>query len=113
MSKLDFVETDFEDLSCHTGATFNVDILVTEQCTNLPNDLAGYTARLVIFDDLESTVIDTITGTIATPANGTINFNIPATTTATYTIGLYSYHLELLIDTTVTRLGQGFFEVTA
>jgi len=113
MSTLDFVVTDFEDLSCHTGATFNVDILVTQQCSSLPNNLAGYTARMVIFDDLESVVIDTITGTIVTPANGTINFNIPATTTAGYTIGLYSYHLELLISTTVTRLGQGFFEVTA
>ena len=113
MSKLDFVETDFEDLSCHTGATFNYDLLVTQQCSGLPNNLAGYTARMVIFDELESVVIDTITGTIATPTNGTINFNIPATTTENYTIGLYLYHLELLISSTVTRLGQGFFEVTA
>ena len=113
MSNLDFVETDFDDLSCHTGATFNVDILITQKCTSTPDDLSGYTARLVIFDSLESEVIDTITGTIATPTNGIVNFNIPATTTAGYVIGLYSYHIELLISTTVTRLGQGFFEVTA
>lgn len=113
MNNLDFIKTDFCDRSCHTGVTFSVDILMTEECTGHPINLAGYTARLVIYDIVETNIMTTISGTITTPTSGIMNFTIPYATTEAYIIGMYYYHIELLIGTTVDRIGQGFFEVTA
>ena len=109
---VDFVKSDFEDDACHTGVTFTFDMLLIEDCTNLPNDLTGYTATLLIFDEVETEVIDTIAGTIAYPLKGKINFTISAATTAGYTPGMYCHHIELTNGTVINRVAEGSFEVS-
>lgn len=108
---LNFVKTDLEDLSCKTGVSFIIDLRITEQCTNLPDDLTGYSAVLKIFDENENVIIDTITGSITEPEKGIVSFNIPAYQTETYPVGMYYHHIELTIDTAVYRIGEGYFEV--
>jgi hypothetical protein len=110
-NRIDFVTTDCDDLSCHTGATFIVDLLISDFCSGLPDDLSGYSATMLIFDEDESVVIDTITGVIAEPRKGIVNFTIPADDTADYVVGMYNHQIDLTIATTVYRLGQGYFEV--
>lgn len=111
MQKLDFITTDFEDLACHTGATWIADIFFQQECSNLPNDLTGYSARLVVYSS--TATIATIAGTISDPTSGSVRFLIPAATTANYAEGIYDHHIELLIDSTVLRIGYGKFEVSA
>lgn len=112
-NRIDFVNSDLEDLSCHTGVNFIVDLQLADYCSGLPDNLTGYTAQLIIYDDDDTDPIDTITGTISTPTNGQISFNIPAATTATYTAGMYHHHIQITISSTVYRIGQGYFEVSA
>lgn len=110
-NKIDFVESDCDDLACHTGTTFSVDILNMEECDDLPYDLTGYTAEMLIFDTVETAIIDTIVGTIPFPAKGTINFTIPAATTINYVVGMYNHHIEIKISSSVYRIAEGFFQV--
>ena len=113
MNTIDFVNTDIADLACHTGVTFSVDLHVTQGCTGLPDNLAGYSAKLLVYNGVETVVIATITGTITDPTNGLVNFTIAASATALLVIGLYSHVIELTIGTTVYRVAQGSFEVSA
>ena len=112
-SNLDFVTTDIADLGCHTGVTFSIDLLVTQRCTGLPDNLTGYTARLLVYNVVETVVIASVTGTIASPTTGLVVFTIAASATALLPIGLYSHVIELTIGTTVYRIAQGDFEVSA
>jgi hypothetical protein len=111
-ANLDFVKTDCEDMSCHTGTTFNLDLISTGECKDTPYDLSGYTASMLIFDTIETVVIDTIVGTFPDRARGLVNFNIPAIDTHDYVVGMYNYHIELSISTSVYRVAEGYFEVT-
>jgi len=123
VNTIDFVKTDFDDLACHTGVTFDVNIRMLEECTGLPDNLAGYTAILKIMDEDENIlvgltgpsgatgIIGSITGSITDPAKGIINFNIPATVTENFTLGNYYHQIEAMIGSTVYRIGQGDFEV--
>jgi len=112
MNRLDFTTTDCEDLACHTGVTFIVDFLVIDDCTNIAQNLAGYTARMLIYDVTESTVIKSVSGTIATPATGVVSFEISATDTGALTVGMYSHFIELTISSRVYRIAFGNFEVS-
>lgn len=111
-SKIDFVRTDLDDLSCHTATTFEINVRLIDNCTGVPDNLTGYTARMVIYDTSEISPISTISGTISTPTNGIINFLIPATTTDDYIEGMYNHYIEILISGRVDRIGYGYFEVT-
>lgn len=132
MNNLDFVKTDFIDLSCRTGVTFDVDMRVIEECTSDPVDLSGYTAVLKIVDEDENIIIGLtgvtgisgstgttsgtgeigrITGIIGDPTKGIINFNIPATVTENFTVGIFYHQIEAMISTNVYRLANGIFEV--
>jgi hypothetical protein len=110
-AKINFIMSDCEDLSCHTGTTFNLDLLSTEDCYDLPYDLTGYTAEMLIFDTVETDIIDTIVGTISFPTKGIVNFNIPATTTLNYQIGMFNHQIELKISSDIYRVAEGLFEV--
>lgn len=110
-NKIDFVTTDYDDLACHTGVTFIVDLLLSDYCSGLPDNLSGYTASMKIHGELETDVLATITGTISQPTKGIINFTIPAAATETYVPGMYYHQINLSIGSTVYRIGQGYFEV--
>ena len=125
MNNIDFIKTDFEDLSCHTGATWHVDILLMQKCSNIPNNLTGYSARMNIFPTDETVITGNtgatgitgptgiyVSGTIDNPIDGSVSFLIPASETENYAEGIYDHHIELLIDSTVQRIGSGKFEVS-
>ena len=123
MNTIDFVKTDFEDLSCHTGVTFEVNLRMVEACTGIPDDLSGYSAVLKIMDEDENIItgltgpsgatgiIGSITGSITDPEKGIINFTIPASVTNNFTLGMYYHQIETVIGSRVDRIGQGSFEV--
>lgn len=112
MSNIDFVNSDMNDLACHTGVTFNAELLFIEDCSNVPDDLTGYAATLVIYDTIETAVIDTITGDISEPLKGRVSFVISASITRDYPLGMFNHHIELTIDDNVYRVAQGNFEVS-
>lgn len=113
MSNLNFINTDCSDLACHTGTTFEVDLLFTSECTGIPDDLTGYTCTMKIFGDVETDVLDTITADMTESDKGLISFLIPANQTQTYEENMYNYHIELTIGSTINRVAQGYFEVSA
>ena len=113
MQKLDFVTTDCEDLGCHTGATFLVNLYCFQSCgSELPVDLTGYTATLIVYEDTEDDSIIEVTGTIANPANGLIEFLIEPDDTSDLEIGEYSHVINLAIGTNIFRISYGKFEVS-
>jgi hypothetical protein len=109
--KLDLVTTDCEDLACHTGATYLLDLQIIDECTDIPDDLTGYAARMLIYDEVETTVIFSVAGTITTPKNGLIHFEIDANDTDDLVVGIYSHIIEISIGTMVYRIANGDFEV--
>lgn len=112
-SRIDFVVSDCEDLACHVGSTFVVDLFLQEDCTDLPIDLTGYSAAISIVEEVDGvdTVIETITGVIDNPPDGSIHFELSADDTADLEIGRYWYYLTLTIGTTIYREAHGTFEV--
>jgi len=117
MTNIDLVKTDCDDLSCHTGVTFLLDCLYVQSCTNLPNDLTGYTAKIKVYNTVDDkpalTLIASIDGTISAPTSGMIHFEMSAIDTDKLAIGSYLYTMELTIGTTVYRVAEGTFEVSA
>ena len=109
--KLDLVSTDCEDLACYTSATYLLDLQIIEECTDIPDDLTGYSARLLVYDEVETTVIATVAGKITTPKNGLIHFEIDADDTEDLTVGIYSHIIEISIGSMVYRIANGDFEV--
>lgn len=113
MATIDFVTTECSDLAMHTGVTFNVDCLVYQECNNLPNDLTGYTARLLVFRDTETDVVLDLAGTISTTHKGVINFSVSAEDTEDLPVGSYHNHIEITSMTGVVyRLSSGAFDIT-
>lgn len=112
MDTIDFVKTDCNDLSCHTGVTFYASLAVINRCTEQIADLSGYTASLVIFGSDEADEIDEIPG-IVDVAKGIITFTISAVDTEDYEIGIYNYQINVSQLSSVFRLAQGKFEVSA
>lgn len=111
MNIIDFVKSEFEDLSCHTGITFFVEIRMVDECSNIPDDLTGYSATLKIYTETSETAAYSISGTISTPTSGIISFTAAASATANYTVGMYRHQIDLTIGTTVYLIAQGRFEV--
>lgn len=111
MNIIDFVKSEFEDLSCHTGITFFVEMRIVDSCTNIPDDLTGYTASLKVFAETAETSSYTISGTISDPTSGIVSFTSTASATSNYVVGMYRHQIELTIGTTVYLAAQGKFEV--
>lgn len=107
---LDFVLTDCSDMACHKGVTFIVDVQVLQCCSDLPNNLGGYSAKIIVY--LETETIKEINGTIADPSNGIVNFKLTATETNALTVGNYYHHIELMTSDNVYLVASGMFEVT-
>lgn len=112
MSTIDFVKTDCGDLSCHTGATFEADLLFESDCENVPDNLTGYNCSMKIYYGVETAILDTIVGDMSRSDNGLVSFLIPASKTATYLPGMYKHQIELTLGDNVYRIAQGFFEVS-
>lgn len=113
MATIDFVQTECGDLACHQGVTFIVDCAVTQACSNRPDNLTGYTARLLVFDGVETNVIVDIPGTISEPLRGIIHFQLSATETQDLPVGMYSNNIEVTsVAGIVYRLSSGAFEIT-
>lgn len=80
-----------------------------------PADLTGYTARAQIRSSYAGAILATPTITIPTPTNGTIIFEIPATTTAALTASGGVWDMELVPpsgEDKVTRLVQGIVSIS-
>jgi hypothetical protein len=104
------------NLVCNQGATFNLQFTVKTGDTAW--NLTGYTATMTVKPFAGSTT----TTVLATNANGrialggaagTVNVTLSAATTAAITSGKYDYDFVLDSGSTVTRLLEGKFVVTA
>ena len=111
MNTIDFVKNDLNDLACHQGATFSVDLVVSQGETGLPDNLGGYSATMEIYGDDLTDDIASIVGTISDPSTGIVNFTISAIGTALLPVGLYNHYIQLSIGATIYRISYGAFEV--
>jgi hypothetical protein len=98
------------DFTIEQGATFN--LLMTYKIDNVAVNLTGYTARLKARVDVEDTeVILSLTtengGITLGGVLGTISLDQSATETTLLQTGSFVYDLELITESTVTRLLQG------
>jgi hypothetical protein len=105
------------DFLCEQGATFSR-IVTYQGADGVPVNLSGYTARLQVRSDYESSIVvlslTTENGGIALGgAAGTVTLSASATDTAGVSAGDYVYDLELVNGAIVTRLLQGCFVVDA
>lgn len=83
-----------------------------------PINLTGYTARMQVRADYDSTIavltLTTENGGITLGGSaGTIVITATATATTALSASTYVYDLELVLGSTVTRLIQGSFVVNA
>lgn len=106
------------DIVCDQGATFSR-IFTWQDAAANPVNLTGYTARMQVRDEADSSTAAlslttensriTLGGTA-----GTITLLVSATDTAAVVAGEYVYDLEIVSGAgTVTRLIQGCFTVDA
>lgn len=103
------------NILCDQGATLTR-TLTWKDSAGAAINLTGYTARMQVRADVESTStvlsLTTENGGIALGgAAGTILLTVTATLTTALTAGDYVYDLELVTGSTVTRLVQGQFTV--
>jgi len=83
-----------KNYTIHKGATFSESITYQDS-EGVAIDLTGFTATMVILDDWDGNIIETVTGVIATPTNGTILLTITDETTATYNVSTGVYKLDI------------------
>jgi hypothetical protein len=109
------------NITCQQGATFQRQITWTDSAKN-PYNLAGYTARMQVRDNVSSNTVVVALSTSAGYAGtislggteGTVDLVISAANTASLTAGQYVYDIELVSGGgVVTRLLEGNFKVTA
>ena len=108
MAQLDFIRSVDFDYSIKTGVTFLADVLIKDT-NGVPMNLNGYAVKIYILNYLKK--IGVIVGTMATPTDGTVHFEMSATDTEAMAIGMYTYQLEYSIGGIVTRISEGKIEV--
>lgn len=117
MSKrFDFINSKNTRYACEQGSTFQGSVYVKGPQEE-PTDLTGYTFKMQVRETAaSSTVLLEISssqyGTI-TASSGKISWTVPATITAAIAAGLYYYDLELVLGSTVKRIIEGQFQVSA
>lgn len=105
--------TATEDLIINQGADFLISFQYLEDDAVTPVDLTGYTARMQIRPNANSTTVyfdgTTENGRIViTPAEGVVSVNIPNSETTDMNFMYGAYDLEIVSDGgVVTRLVQG------
>lgn len=92
------------------GSTWNLSLRWLDS-NGAPVNLTGYAARMHIRESCDaSTIIENLTtenGGITVTSSGYVNLTLTATETAAMTAGDYVYDVELVVDTTVTRILEG------
>jgi hypothetical protein len=104
------------NIVCPQGSTY--DQQFTYSINDVPVDLTATTARMQVREKHTSTTktldLTTENGRIVLGGLlGTITINVPASMTAALVAKDYVYDLELVTPSTVTRLFEGKFLVTA
>jgi hypothetical protein len=103
------------NLRMYQGATFRYVLTWLED--DVPKNLGEYTARMQVRESYNSptTILDIDTDDDITlgGAAGTITIEVAAADTTDIKPGLYVYDLELVSGSTVTRLVEGSFLVSA
>lgn len=104
------------NLVCEQATTFNFQFQILNDQT--PWDLTTYTATMTVRPFTGSTtttlLATTSNGRISfDPLNGRITVTVDATTTGDIVAGRYVYDLVLTAGSTVTRILEGKFVVTA
>jgi hypothetical protein len=104
------------NIVCPQGSTYNQQF--TYSINEVPVDLTTYTARMQVREKHTSTskILDLTTendGIVLGGESGTITVNVSASDTAALVAKDYVYDLELISSSTVTRLFEGKFLVTA
>lgn len=104
------------NLVCEQATTFNFQFQILNDTT--PWNLATYTATMTVRPFAGSTtttlLATTSNGRIALDAaNGRVTVTVDATTTGDIAPGRYVYDLVLTAGSTVTRILEGKFVVTA
>jgi hypothetical protein len=109
------INPGFYDLLCPQGASF--DKIFTYSIGGTVVDLTGYTAAMQVreYADALTTLVSLTNGSGITLGGtaGTIGVVISAAVTSGVAAGSYAYDLELYSGSTVIRLLQGAFNVTA
>jgi hypothetical protein len=103
------------NLIVERGATW-AQQLIWKDSGGTPIDLTGYSARLQVRPRSGGNVLVSLTsgsGITLGTTNGTIDLTISAGATSLLPAGSYRYDLELVTGTTVTRLIEGLFTVSA
>jgi hypothetical protein len=110
MSTLDLMQDDCSDYAIHIGATFSLDMYFTQGCSSdgLPVNLTGYSAEMIIIDQITKAEIETITGVITDPLTGLVNFELTPTETEDLAEGIY---LDLSFNGKIYRVATGKVEV--
>jgi hypothetical protein len=98
------------DLCLPQGATW--DLQMIWEADNVPVDLSGYTARMMLRvapEDATPTVaLSTTNGTMSVMSNGTIALNYSAASSSAVTAATYVYDMELVTaGGNVRRLIEG------
>jgi hypothetical protein len=103
------------NITAYQGATY--DLSLTWAIGGTAVDLTGYTAAMQVRENSRATatILSLTSGSGITLGGtaGTIALNVPASTMGSATPGNYVYDLELNSGSTVTRLIQGQFAISA
>jgi len=103
------------NLIVERGATWAQN-LIWKDSGGTPINLTGYSARMQVRPRSGGNVLVSLTsgsGITLGTTGGTIDLALSAGDTAVLPAGVYRYDLELITGTTVTRLVEGQFTVSA
>jgi hypothetical protein len=104
----------YVELYLDQGTTFNSNVTLTDDTTNAPLNITGYTFRSQMRRSYYSAnATATITCSIVNAGAGEISMNLSANTTSNIKAGRYLFDLEA-VDTigSVTRVLEGIITVT-
>lgn len=104
----------FTELYMDQGTTFGSSITLTDDITNVPINVTGFSVRCAMKRSHYSlNVSANITCTIANGSNGLITLSLPDTATANLKAGRYWFDVKVTdLDGTVSRPLEGIITVT-
>lgn len=104
----------YAELIVDQGSTFNTILTLTDDTTNLPINVAGYSINANIKKSYYSTNNTAVfTSTINDAANGNVTISLLSTTSSNIKAGRYVYDVKITSPgNTVTRVIEGILTVT-
>lgn len=112
-----YVDCDRYSGALQKGVTFLTTLYVYQSCSNLPNDLSGYTAKLVVRESVGSSTIifecNELNGRASIdPTKGLVNFSVSAEDSLLFDAGNYVFEATVTSDdNNVFRLAYGRFQI--